>query len=316
MAATTPLIVDTDAGFDDFLAITYLLASGAPIEAFTLVNGISDVDEGARALLLLRENAGLTTPIPIYKGSRQPMAGSNQFPGEWRHQATEIIKDLGWGEPTGTIATRGGVDFLVERLSDASKPAQILAIGPLTNLGRTLQQAPVSARAIQRLMIMGGAVGVKGNIPPALKAEGNIYVDPLAAQTVFSSTIRPTLVPLNDTNRVRITKAFIDGFNPPGPLGAIAKAILMIIEKKFIGPHQPAYDAWDPLAAVALSTPSVLVDMMPIDVEVVQSGTAAGETVKGSGPADVKVAKSASAAIFKDAYTAGFAASLPYGARP
>jgi inosine-uridine nucleoside N-ribohydrolase len=132
-------------------------------------------------------------------------------------------------------------------------------------------------------------------------------VDPLAAQTVFSSTIRPTLVPLNDTNRVRITRAFIDGFNPPGPLGAIAKAILMIIEKKFIGPHQPAYDAWDPLAAVALHTPSVLIDMMPIDVEVVQSGTDAGETVKGSGAPDVNVAKSASAAIFKNAYTAGFA---------
>ena len=55
MAPTTPLIVDTDAGFDDFLAITYLLASGAPTEAFTLVDGISDVDEGARALLLLQE---------------------------------------------------------------------------------------------------------------------------------------------------------------------------------------------------------------------------------------------------------------------
>jgi purine nucleosidase len=303
----TPLIVDTDAGFDDFLAITFLLASGTPIEAFTLVNGISDVDEGARALLLLQEKAGLTTPIPIYKGSRHAMAGSNEFPAKWRHQATEIIKDLGWGEPTGTIGTHGAVEYLVERLSDASNPARILAIGPLTNLGRTLQQAPNSTQAIQQLMIMGGAIGVKGNIPPALKAEGNIYVDPLAAQTVFSSTLMPTLVPLNDTNRVRITREFIDNFNPPGTLGAICKSILTIIEKKFIGPHQPAYDAWDPLAAVALNTPSVLIDMMQIDVEVVQSGTDSGETVKGTGAADVNVAKSASAAIFKEAYTAGFA---------
>jgi inosine-uridine nucleoside N-ribohydrolase len=304
---TTPLIVDTDAGFDDFLAITYLLASGAPIEAFTLVNGISDVDEGARALLLLQEKAGLRTPIPIFKGSREPMAGSNQFPDKWRHQATEIITDLGWGEPAGTIGPIGGVEFLIERLSDASRPARILAIGPLTNLGRTLQQAPHCARAIQQLMIMGGAIGVKGNIPPALKAEGNIYVDPLAARTVFHSKIGPTLVPLNDTNKVQLTKAFIDGFHPPGKLGAIGKAILTIIEKKFIKPGQPAYDAWDPLAAVALHTPSVLVDMMRIDVEVVQSGTDAGETVKGSGAADVDVARSASAAIFKEAYTAGFA---------
>lgn len=307
MTSMTPLIVDTDAGFDDFLAITYLLAAGVPIEAFTLVNGISDVDEGARALLLLQENAGLPTRIPIYKGSRDPMSGTNHFPDEWRHQATEIIKDLHWGEPSGTIGTEGAVEFLVRRLSDASNPAQILAIGPLTNLGRTLQQAPASAKAIQRLMIMGGAIGVKGNIPPALKAEGNVYVDPLAAQTVFSSPIRPTLVPLNDTNRVRITKAFIDGFNPPGALGAIAKAILEIIESKFIGPHQPAYDAWDPLAAVALTTPAVLEQMTQIDVEVVQSGIDVGQTVEGCEAADVHVAKSASAAIFKEAYTAGFA---------
>jgi inosine-uridine nucleoside N-ribohydrolase len=311
--ATTPLIVDTDAGFDDFLAITYLLASGAPIEAFTLVNGISDVDEGARALLLLQEKAGLKTPIPIYKGSRQPMAGTNQFPDMWRHQATEIIKDLHWGEPTGTIGTPGAVEFLVQRLANPAKPARILAIGPLSNLGRTLQKAPASAKAIAGLTIMGGAVGVQGNIPPVLAAEGNVYVDPLAAQTVFESSIGPTLVTLNDANKVRITKPFIDGFNPPGTLGGIAKAILDIIEKKFIGPGQPAYDAWDPMAAVSLGTPSVLEHIEHIDVEVVQCGAIVGMTVQAYGKPNVHMAKSASAAIFKQAYTAGFGAGSAAG---
>src|SRR5206468_773544 len=89
----------------------------------------------ARLLRLLRqEHAGLTPPIPVYKGSRDPMAGSNQFPDNWRHQATEIIDDLGWGEPSGTIGTQDAVDFLVQRLAHASAPAQVLAIGPLTNL--------------------------------------------------------------------------------------------------------------------------------------------------------------------------------------
>jgi inosine-uridine nucleoside N-ribohydrolase len=303
---TTPLIVDTDAGFDDFLAITYLLASGAPVEAFTLVNGISDVDEGAKALLLLQEKAGLTTKIPVYKGARQPMAGSNHFPDEWRHQATQIIKDLHWGEPTGHAEPQGAVEFLVQRLANPSKPAQILAIGPLGNLGRTLTKAPASAKAIQRLMIMGGAVGVKGNIPPALVAEGNIYVDPFAAQTVFGSPIMPSLVPLNDTDKVQITKHWIDSFNPPGALGAIAKGVLEIIEKEFIGPGQPPYDAWDPLAAVALSTPDVLKKINPMNVEVVQTGTNSGQTVKGTGPANAKVSLSADAAVFRQAYVAGF----------
>ena len=313
---TTPIIVDTDTGFDDFLAITYLLASGAPIEAFTVVNGISDVDEGARALLSLQEQAGLARPIPIYKGSRQPMAGSNHFPEEWRHQATQIANDLHWGPPSGRVEPLGAVEFLLGRLAQPSKPVQILAIGPLTNLGRVLQQAPASAKAIQRLMIMGGAIGVKGNIPPALKAEGNIYVDPVAAKTVFMSGVMPSLVPLNDTNKVRITEKFIDSFNPPGALGAIAKGVFGIIASQFIGPGKPPYDAWDPLAAVALETPGVLQKITAMEVAVVLSGTDAGQTVQGPGAANANVSLSADAALFKQAYDAGFEphAAAAYGA--
>lgn len=306
MKLSTPVIVDTDAGFDDFLAITFLLASGVPIEAFTLVDGISDVDEGAKALLLLQQHAGLTTPIPIYKGSRHPMAGANHFPNPWRHQATQIIQGLGWGEPDKTIGTHGAVDFLVQRLSDAGNPVEILAIGPLTNLARVLEASPSSAQAIQRLTIMGGAVGVPGNIPPANVAEGNIYVDPLAAQTVLSSSLTPTFVPLNATSRVPITKEFIDSFNPTVPLGTIAKQILEIIAGKFIQPHQPPYDAWDPLAAVAITNASVLQQVTSMELQVVQSGTNSGQTVQGTATPNSQVAEGADAEVFRRDYRSAF----------
>ena len=304
MDISTPLIVDTDAGFDDFLAITFLLASGVPIEAFTLVDGISDVDEGAKALLLMQQQAGLATPIPIYKGSRHPMAGTNHFPRAWRHQATQIISRLGWGEPDGTIGTHGAVDFLVQRLSDASNPVDILAIGPLTNIARVLESAPSSARAIKRLIVMGGAVGVPGNIPPANVAEGNIYVDPVAAQTVLSSGIQPTFVPLNATGQVPITNAFIDSFNPTVKLGIIAKQILEIIAALFITPpDQPPYDAWDPLAAVAVTDASVLQQVTPMDLQV---QLASGQTVQGTAAPNSWVAESADAEAFRRHYKSAF----------
>jgi inosine-uridine nucleoside N-ribohydrolase len=305
MNRSTPVIVDTDAGFDDFLAITFLLAAGVSIEAFTLVNGISDVDEGAKALLLLQQNAGLA-PIPIYKGSNHPMAGANHFPDKWRHQATQIIDDLGWGEPHGPIGTPDAVSFLVHRLKDASNPVEILAIGPLTNIARAFEREPSAPRAVKRLTIMGGAVGVPGNIPPADLAEGNIYVDPLAAQIVLSSGVNPTFVPLNATSQVPITKKFIDSFNPTSTLGTIAKQILEIIAARFIKPHQPPYDAWDPLAAVALRHASVLQQVTSMDLEVVQSGINSGQTVQGTGTTNSQVAMSADADAFRHDYKAGF----------
>jgi inosine-uridine nucleoside N-ribohydrolase len=153
---------------------------------------------------------------------------------------------------------------------------------------------------------MGGAVGVPGNIPPALAAEGNIYVDPQAAQTVLSSSITPAFVPLNATSQVPITKAFIDGFNPTSTLGTIARKILDIIASKFIGPKQPPYDAWDPLAAVALTDPSVLKQVAAMELQVVQSGTNSGQTVKGAGTANSDVAQSADAEAFRQHYKRAF----------
>src|SRR5215510_6357685 len=162
MAMTNPnLIVDTDVGFDDLLAITYLLSCpGVSIEALTVVNGISGVDEGADLLLLLLENAGLAS-IPVYKGRREQISGSNQFPAKWRHQATQARKALGWKKPSGSVQPEGAVEFLSKRLGDPGQPAQVLALGPLSNFGEALQ-ARTSLGGIQQMMIMGGAFGPIG----------------------------------------------------------------------------------------------------------------------------------------------------------
>jgi inosine-uridine nucleoside N-ribohydrolase len=304
------LIVDTDAGYDDFLAIAWLLGRrDIFIEAFTLVNGISDPDEGASALLLLQEKIAGVPAIPVYKGRERPLGGNNGFPEEWRHQATSIIEALNWGTPSGSAQPKNAEEFLIERLAPPNGPANILAIGPLSNLGSVFRQAPESVRSIQRLTIMGGSFGPEGapvgNIPASPGAEGNIYVDPLAAQIVFSSGSRPILVPLNATSEVPIDSAFVESFRPATPLGDFAQAILNIIDTDYLKSDMP-YDAWDPLAAMSLAVPSVLNNLVSLHVEVVQESANSGKTRTAEGDPNVRVALGADGNRFRKEYLSGF----------
>ena len=88
------MIIDTDVGYDDLLAILYLLATGADISAFTVVNGICDVRDGAKVLLRMQEKLGLQEMIPVYMGAQNTQP--NAFPMAWRNQAN----NLKWGDPT------------------------------------------------------------------------------------------------------------------------------------------------------------------------------------------------------------------------
>ena len=305
---TTGLIVDTDVGFDDFLAIAFLLTQpSVRIEAFTVVNGICHVSEGARALLLLQEHAGISPAIPVYKGRRKPLRGTNEFPKKWRNQATQVIQKMGWGAPTGKAESIGAVDFLKQRLSNPSNPAQILALGPLTNIGATLRMAPGSAAAIQSMVAMGGAVGVKGNIPKHPDSEGNMYVDPRADEIVFASAVKPLLVPLNATSKVPLGKQFVNSFQSSTPVGQIVKAVLEIIETEFLDKNYP-YDAWDPLASMAVAVPSVLQKVTPMALMVEQGGKSPGKTSRDpAGPANAQVAMSAQPKTFRTEFKAAFA---------
>lgn len=305
--APSGLIVDTDVGFDDLLAISYLLTQPSiQIEAFTVVNGISDVQEGVKALLLLQENAGLETAIPVFKGGEAPLSGHNAFPGHWRHQASEVIKNQGWGDPKGKSQPVSAVDFLIDRLQDKTKPVQILAIGPLTNIGAVLRQTSGSAEALERLLIMGGAVDVPGNIPGHPNSEGNMYVDPLAANIVFTSGVKPDLVPLDATGHVPLDKRFVNSFQSTSALGGIVGEILRTIEKKFIDTHQ-GYYAWDPLVGMSVAHPAVLKDVAALEISVSQQGASPGQTLRGPGSLNSNVAFNANAEKFRTNFLAAFA---------
>jgi purine nucleosidase len=262
------MIIDTDVGYDDLLAILYLLSTGAQIEAFTVVGGISDVQEGADALLRMQEMLNLQPPIPVFLGES---VDPNPLPADWRHQATK----LGWGPPTTLTPERiPAADFLARQLKAGT--VRLLAIGPLTNIAAALRSVP---NGLLGSTIMGGAFNVPGNVPEVNPvAEANMFVDPPAAGTVFTyygpGSFLATVVPLDACNQVPIDTSFVLSFAFSGgvsPAFILATQILLQIQAEFLVNGEP-YFAFDPLAAVSIGDPAVLQNLPSGTVQIGPQG--------------------------------------------
>jgi purine nucleosidase len=114
-------------------------------------------------------------------------------------------------EPQLRLGTQHGVDFIINRLlSDAPGEITLCAFGPLTDIAMALVKAPAIAPRIREIVLMGGAFSEVGNITPS--AEFNIYVDPEAAEVVFTSGVPITMLPLDATHQVLTTQERLDRF--------------------------------------------------------------------------------------------------------
>lgn len=307
-----PVIIDTDCGSDDLMAIAFLLGrKDLRIEAIAVDNGLAHVRAGASNILRLLELGG-HGDIPVFIGRDTPMRGQRAFPDAWREVSDTLLRDLNLPEAHHTPQKRPAADYLAARLADHSRPVNILALGPLTNFGEALQKSPNILNGIE-MVIMGGAIRVPGNLGDGGEfktdnrtAEWNLFVDPYAAGQVFASGARIRLVPLDATNRVPINSEFLRELRSiaRAPLGRFVTGILDR-ERDLI--EQGASYAWDPLAAVALVEPSVAV-MTPLAIEVKQNPPEEGRTaeIKGRRP-NASVALDAIPAVFRKTFLSALA---------
>jgi len=200
------IIIDTDPGIDDSLAILLALASPeVRLEALTVVNGNCAATQGATNALSILELAG-RPEIPVALGSTLPLVQPLLL-------APETHGDIGLGyarlpPPETRIVSQRGVDLLVERVMGSPGEITLVAIGPLTNLALAIRLEPQFVPAVKEVIIMGGAIRHGGNTTPL--AEFNTYCDPHAAHIVFHSGLPLTLVPLDVTYQVVLTKNDID----------------------------------------------------------------------------------------------------------
>ncbi len=204
------IIIDTDPGQDDALAILLALASPEDIDVLGIVAVAGNVPLPltSRNIRVICELAG-RRDVPCAAGSDRPLERA-LITAEHVHGKTGLDgADL--PEPTMPLDPRHGVDFIIETLR-AHDPGTVTLcpLGPLTNIAAAFRRAPDIVGRVQDIVLMGGAYFEVGNITPA--AEFNIFVDPEAAETVIKSGARITMVPLDLTHKALTNAARIDAF--------------------------------------------------------------------------------------------------------
>jgi purine nucleosidase len=225
------IIIDTDPGIDDAVAILLALAAPEELEVLGIVAvagnlPLTATERNARRVC---ELAGLTE-IPVYAGCARPLlralATAEDIHGETGHDRLPLP------EPKMPLQAQHGVDFLVDTLRAAEAGTiTVCALGPLTNIAMALVKAPEIAGKIGKLVVMGGACFELGNVTPA--AEFNIHVDPEAAAIVLASGVPITLIPLDVTHQVLATPQRLDRLRALGNrCGPAAAALLAEFEAR------------------------------------------------------------------------------------
>ena len=200
------VIFDTDPGIDDAMALLLLHAlPSINIQAISTVFGNASIEDCTRNALYICERFSL--PYPVYKGAGVTFSGlaETAYP-DFVHGA-DGLGDVGFPVPTRRAEPQSSVDYMIETLRATSEPIEVLAVGRMTNLAEALKQAPDIAPLIDRIVMMGGAVAVPGNVTEW--AEANIYGDPEAAAYVFDSGVPVLMVGLDATLQHRMKKTML-----------------------------------------------------------------------------------------------------------
>jgi len=230
MTGKRAIIIDTDPGQDDAIALLLALASGElDVLGITAVAGnvpLALTEKNARKIC---ELAG-KPDTRVFAGAERPLM-RKLVTAEYVHGKTGLDgPDL--PEPTMALEDQFAPDFIIEAIRARPEGAVTLCpLGPLTNIALALIKAPDIAARIDRIVLMGGGFFEGGNVTPT--AEFNIYVDPEAAQTVFTSGVPIVMAPLDVTHRALTTQARIDALRAKGTPVCDAAASLIDFFERF-----------------------------------------------------------------------------------
>jgi purine nucleosidase len=225
------IIIDTDPGQDDAVAILLALASPDEIE----VLGITAV-AGNVPLELTQKNARIVCELAgkpetrVFAGCDRPLSRP-LVTAEHVHGKTGLDGPT-LPDPTMALQDQHAVDFIIDTLrTEPSGTVTLCPLGPLTNVATALKRAPDIAARIPEIVLMGGAYFEVGNITPT--AEFNIYVDPEAAEIVFNSGILLTVMPLDVTHKALVTQPRNDAFRALGTPAGLAVAEMTDFFERF-----------------------------------------------------------------------------------
>lgn len=268
------VLIDTDPGIDDAMALLLaLLSPELEIAAITTVSGNVFVDTATRNVFTILSLLSPEVRPSVAKGASRPRRK------EPIH-AAHIHGDDGLGRldryhypsPSGTLSDRHAVDEILYQLRVSAQPLTVIALGPLTNIAEAIEKDREVMAKVKRIVMMGGAVAVPGNITPV--AEFNLFVDPHAASIVFNAGIPLTVVPLDVTRQVKLTEERLTAAVACRQT-AVSQFLLDCTAEAFAFAKEQEGEACiylhDPLAVSIVIDPS-LVSMQAMHIEIETQG--------------------------------------------
>jgi purine nucleosidase/pyrimidine-specific ribonucleoside hydrolase len=242
------VIIDTDPGLDDALAILHALNCGRfDVFGLTTVAGNIGIGNTTRNAARLLAAMG-RSDIPVVAGAAQPL--TRQVIDIADIHGTDGLHGLVLPEPQAAPLA-GAVQWIADLLlREPAGSIDILALGPLTNIAVLLTDHPAAAARIGQLIAMGGAVEEKGNIGP--RSEFNFATDPEAADIVFRAGLDLTIVPLDVTRKVRADAAFVASLR-----GSTAGDIAADVIELYFGNGRESRPLHDPCVMLLALEPSL-----------------------------------------------------------
>jgi inosine-uridine nucleoside N-ribohydrolase len=192
------IIIDTDPGIDDAMAIFFAIASpDLEILGLTTTFGNVSVDQATTNALNLVEM--VDNSIPVARGVSVPMVQAPLSFPDFVH-GSDGFGNVNLPAPKGKAIDLSAAEFIVKTILENPHEVTLIAIGPLGNLAKALALEPGIAKLVKKVVIMGGTILETGNVSPV--AEANIYGDPHAADIVFSADWRVHMIGLDVTHKV------------------------------------------------------------------------------------------------------------------
>ena len=285
VAKPLPLIIDSDPGLDDALAIACaVVRPELNLLAVTSVGGNADVHHCTENALRLLHLYGADS-VPVAEGAAGPLAGPLE-------RATEVHGEGGLGNTTLPKAPRsaeseGAVSLMARLLEASPEPVAIAPVGPLTNIALLIRSYPHLAPKISHICLMGGSVG-EGN--SSASAEFNIYADPTAAEIVFSSGLPITMIGLDVTHHAILDRTILERLTAlPGASAKVAAELLKYsFDRSAAWGQGEKMAIHDAVAVLHLAIPDLVgVSRYHVVVDATQ-GPARGRTIGDANPYRLK----------------------------
>ena len=271
------ILLDADVGIDDALAMLFLAGrDDAEIVGVGSVHGNIPSDLAAENARRILELCGLDD-VPVAIGARRPMA-QPLATAEWVH-GRDGLGNTNRPAPRRGPGSEDAVAQMLRITREHPGEIDIVAVGPLTNLGLALCIDPTLAERTRTVTVMGGTIIHEGNA--SATGEANIWHDPEAAQLVFSAPWRATMVGLDVTQDTRLRTKELAEIES---LGTTRSRYATEILAHYLDVYQRTFGArecplHDPLAAGIAVDPSYIVEALRLSIDVSLAGANRGATI-------------------------------------